>query len=67
MSLHDLEAQLVQMWSDMLKDTIQNLYASIHTLITSCIKARGSTTRYYSLHAPHIPSCIQARSGTTGY
>ncbi|KAG9481420.1 hypothetical protein GDO78_010576 [Eleutherodactylus coqui] len=45
-SLHNLEAQLQQMWSDMLQDTIWNLYASMPTRITSYIQSRGRTTGY---------------------
>ncbi|KAG9460775.1 hypothetical protein GDO78_019647 [Eleutherodactylus coqui] len=46
MCLHDLEAQLQQMWDDMPQDTIWNLYVSMAARITSCIPARGGPTAY---------------------
>ncbi|GFT64975.1 transposable element Tcb1 transposase [Trichonephila clavipes] len=37
----ELEAKLQQLWNEMSQDIIQNLYASIPDLITSCICTRG--------------------------
>ncbi|KAG9468097.1 hypothetical protein GDO78_013768 [Eleutherodactylus coqui] len=44
--LHDLKAQLQQMWSNVLKDIRWSLYACTSTHITSCIQAIGGTTGY---------------------
>ncbi|GFY17891.1 transposable element Tcb2 transposase [Trichonephila clavipes] len=44
MSLNELEAWLLQIWNEMSQDILQNLYASMADSITSCIRARGSST-----------------------
>lgn len=45
-SLHNLEIQLQQLWTDMPQDTIRDLYASMPARITSCIQCRGDPTGY---------------------
>ncbi|GFX20888.1 transposable element Tcb1 transposase [Trichonephila clavipes] len=45
-SLNELEAKLQQIWSEMSRDIIQNLYASMPHRIASCIRARGNITEY---------------------
>ncbi|GFX13767.1 hypothetical protein TNCV_1718751 [Trichonephila clavipes] len=45
MSLNELEARLQQIWSEMSQDIIQNMYVSMPHRITSCIRARGGSTR----------------------
>ncbi|GFS88869.1 transposable element Tcb1 transposase [Trichonephila clavipes] len=45
-SLNELEARLQQIWKEMSRDIIQNLYASMPDRIASCIRARGGSTGY---------------------
>ncbi|GFU98756.1 transposable element Tcb1 transposase [Trichonephila clavipes] len=40
-SLNELEARLQQIWSEMSRNIIQNLYTSLLDRIASCIRARG--------------------------
>ncbi|GFX90200.1 transposable element Tcb1 transposase [Trichonephila clavipes] len=43
-SLNELEAKLQQIWNEISRDIIQNLYASMPDCIASCIRARGGST-----------------------
>ncbi|GFW13473.1 transposable element Tcb2 transposase [Trichonephila clavipes] len=45
-SLNELEARLQQIWNEMSRDIIQNLYASMPDRIASCICARGGSKGY---------------------
>ncbi|GFV56402.1 transposable element Tcb1 transposase [Trichonephila clavipes] len=45
-SLNELGARLKQIRNEMSQDIIQNLYASMHDRIASCIHARGGSTGY---------------------
>ncbi|GFW60625.1 transposable element Tcb1 transposase [Trichonephila clavipes] len=45
-SLNELEVRLQQIWNEMSQDIVQNLNASMPDRIASCIRARGSLTRY---------------------
>ncbi|GFT95293.1 transposable element Tcb1 transposase [Trichonephila clavipes] len=45
-SLNELEARLQQIWNEMSRNIIQNLYSSMHDRIASCIRARGGSTGY---------------------
>ncbi|GFV09794.1 transposable element Tcb1 transposase [Trichonephila clavipes] len=43
-SLNELESRLQQIWNEMSRDIIQNLYASMRDCIASYIRARGGST-----------------------
>ncbi|GFU19175.1 transposable element Tcb1 transposase [Trichonephila clavipes] len=43
-SLNELEARLQKIWSEVVEDIVQNLYASMPDRIVSCICARGGLT-----------------------
>ncbi|GFV87541.1 transposable element Tcb1 transposase [Trichonephila clavipes] len=45
-SLNELEARLQQIWNEISRDILQNLYALMLDRITSCIHARGGSTGY---------------------
>ncbi|GFY23946.1 transposable element Tcb1 transposase [Trichonephila clavipes] len=45
-SLNELEARGQEIWNEMSQDIIQNLYASMLDLITSCIRATGGSAGY---------------------
>ncbi|GFX27240.1 transposable element Tcb1 transposase [Trichonephila clavipes] len=45
-SLNELEARLQKIWNEMSQAIIHNLHASMPDRITSCIRARGGSTRY---------------------
>ncbi|GFT53301.1 transposable element Tcb1 transposase [Trichonephila clavipes] len=45
-SLNELEARLQQIWNEMFQDIIQDLFALMPDRISSCIRARGCSTRY---------------------
>ncbi|GFX17954.1 transposable element Tcb1 transposase [Trichonephila clavipes] len=45
-TLNELEARLEQIWNEMSQDIIQIVYSSMPQRITSCIRARESSTGY---------------------
>ena len=46
----DLTRQLDRIWNDILQEDIRNLYQSMPSRITACIRARGEQTRYWLFH-----------------